>query len=771
MIGSPPGVAGRRPDEMLGQHKPRLSHELIATIRRANTPGPPEDSVQFRVAAWAAVAIGVCACAAEAEIGLGTAAGVIAALSFGMVFSYWTRHRPWRLLKPLIAAAAVAAFVYFFTSVSSIQGIEGLGAVEGPLALLFCFIQVTHSFDVPARRDLLFSLVGSATLMAVAAAQAVDDSFAIYVLIWLATCLWGLMVMWARMTGRARPSWSSALKASAGVLVIAVAVIAALPAPQATHSVVFPSSAASGLPVANPGGLAGRGSKGILPARAGKPGGKIQVGGYLGFAGPLDTALRGHLGNEVVMRVRASKPSFWIGETFDNWNGQSWTQTSKRIQTLSAGPPFNLPPPAFSPANPATDIQTFYVARQIPNLLFGAEQPVQIWFPESKIYLGPGNSLRSPISLGPGTIYSVVSEDTRATAAQLKADGTGQAGLSRTQISRYTQLPGPSGRYRRAHELAVSLTSSHRTTYGKVTAIENWMSSHLHYSTDIPPLEPGQDAVNQFLFGNRTGYCEQISTALAVMLRGLGIPAREAVGYVPGPYNPITDLYEVQAKDAHAWVQVWFPGYGWQSFDPTAVVPLANPSPGEVIGSLAARWIRRLPLGWMAAVLCLMIAGLLIGRKWSKRPRNWTEQVNRALERAGKKAAMKRLPTQTLGEYLTVLGLACPEAMPALEELGHALYQSAYAGREPGPKERKRLLGLALNLRLKQRGRVRRAAHRLTVHQQVAEMEQPGPRGSDRLDPVDSKSALAGEGSSPPEGQGPKASASSHDAPSASGRL
>ena len=67
------------------------------------------------------------------------------------------------------------------------------------------------------------------------------------------------------------------------------------------------------------------------------------------------------------------------------------------------------------------------------------------------------------------------------------------------------------------------------------------------------------------------------------MLRTLGIPAREAVGYVPGPYNPITDLYDIQAKDAHAWVQVWFPGYGWQSFDPTAVVPLANPSPGSTL--------------------------------------------------------------------------------------------------------------------------------------------------------------------------------------------
>ena len=61
------------------------------------------------------------------------------------------------------------------------------------------------------------------------------------------------------------------------------------------------------------------------------------------------------------------------------------------------------------------------------------------------------------------------------------------------------------------------------------------------------------------------------------MLRSLGIPAREAVGYVPGSYNPITDLYDVQAKDAHAWVQVWFPGYGWQNFDPTADGPAGQP--------------------------------------------------------------------------------------------------------------------------------------------------------------------------------------------------
>ena len=119
------------------------------------------------------------------------------------------------------------------------------------------------------------------------------------------------------------------------------------------------------------------------------------------------------------------------------------------------------------------------------------------------------------------------------------------------------------------------------------------MADHIQYTTDIPPLAPGADAVTSFLFGTRLGYCEQISTATVVMLRSLHIAARETVGYVPGPYDPITDLYDVQAKDAHAWVQVWFPGYGWQSFDPTAAVPAGQPLPG--FGAGRHRWARPRP--------------------------------------------------------------------------------------------------------------------------------------------------------------------------------
>ncbi len=94
------------------------------------------------------------------------------------------------------------------------------------------------------------------------------------------------------------------------------------------------------------------------------------------------------------------------------------------------------------------------------------------------------------------------------------------------------------------------------------------------------------DTVEYFLFEQRRGYCEQFASSLAVMACSIGIPARVATGYVPGEYNPFTGLHEVRANDAHAWVEVYFPGYGWSTFDPT---------PGSTAGTgrLPTPWKRR----------------------------------------------------------------------------------------------------------------------------------------------------------------------------------
>ena len=242
------------------------------------------------------------------------------------------------------------------------------------------------------------------------------------------------------------------------------------------------------------------------------------------------------------------------------------------------------------------------------------------------------------------------------------------------------------------------VTTAHATTtYAKVTALEAWMGRHVRYSTDIPPLLPGQDAVNQFLFGTRVGYCEQISTALAVMLRTLGVPTREAIGYVPGPFDPLSDLYEIQAKDAHAWVQVWFPGVGLAELRPDgagaagaarpgrgAALPTSGTRspgfPGHRSAPSAAHW-RRAP--WSLS----RRAGAGAGAR-----RAGSRRVTAELERRGAAAGLKRRPAETLGEYAGTarrLGRwrAGPTRPAPCRRVTALLERAAYGGFEPDSRD------------------------------------------------------------------------------------
>ena len=186
---------------------------ILDTVRRANRPGPPEHSIALRVACAGAVVTGIAACRAEGELTWAVAEGAMVLVAVGMFVSYRTRERPLPWIKPILAAAAVGAFIWFFEQLTG-QVVYDVNTVENPLAVLFVWVQVAHAYDVPARRDLAFSLAGSTSLMAVAAAQAIDLGFGLYVAVWLAFGLVGLVAMWgsASAGGRLRardwpPPW------------------------------------------------------------------------------------------------------------------------------------------------------------------------------------------------------------------------------------------------------------------------------------------------------------------------------------------------------------------------------------------------------------------------------------------------------------------------------------------------------------------------------------------------------------------------------------
>ena len=697
---------------------------LWSRVVEANRPGPAEHSVQFRVASALAVVIAIAACWRQGELSPRLAVFAIAATIVGNALSYRLREHPWRAVKPILAACVVGGFVWFILTVTRSATPGDISTVEAPLAALFAWVLSTHSFDVPARRDVAYSLAGSAALMAVAAAQTVDLSLGIYVVAWLVCGLWGLVSMWQSMSGADGVPWMTLGAAALVVAVLTVVLVSLLPAPHVSTSLIFPSSSAGSPPVDSPSNLTDGGAAG-LPAHAASPTGKTGVGGFLGFAKSLNTGVRATLGDQVVMRVRATRPAFWVGQTYDTWDGQSWVQSTNpadgpAVQKLTSGSPFDIPlasdqQAGLSPAT--TDIQTFYLAQSGPNLVFHADNAQRVYVQAQHLLVTNDGTIVSGTSMGAGTVYTVVSADSTATASQLAASTAGGPGgappvaLPPDQQRRYLQLPHPDAR---VAALAQQITAGIDTSGGsdphteaKVGAIEAWMSSHIHYSTDIPPLAANQNAVDAFLFGSRVGFCEQISTATAVMLRSLGIPAREVVGYVPGSYNPITDLYQVEAKDAHAWVQVWFPGYGWQNFDPTADVPLANPSPGSVIAASTAHVLGHLPWIPIGAVLVIVAIVIEVRRRRIRRPPTWAHRAALDLEHAGARSGIIRGADETLVAYCGRLADSVPGCRDQLLLTASVIEAFVYGGIEPSADQIETMATFARRLRVGRRATTR----------------------------------------------------------------
>jgi transglutaminase-like putative cysteine protease len=158
-------------------------------------------------------------------------------------------------------------------------------------------------------------------------------------------------------------------------------------------------------------------------------------------------------------------------------------------------------------------------------------------------------------------VYTVYSAARRPTDDELRAAEDPAAPVPRN----YLQLPALDPRIWR---LADSLTVGKTARIDQVRAVEGWLKSNFTYTLDLPSSE--EDAtVEGFLFRRRAGHCEYFSTALAVLLRARGIPARNVNGFLGGEWNDGENYLAVTGDHAHSWVEVWFAGWGWVPFDAT----------------------------------------------------------------------------------------------------------------------------------------------------------------------------------------------------------
>jgi len=170
----------------------------------------------------------------------------------------------------------------------------------------------------------------------------------------------------------------------------------------------------------------------------------------------------------------------------------------------------------------------------------------------------------------PVSIYEADSDMARPSPAQLRS-----AGDSLPQFVAVYLRP-PQALDPRIPRLAVQVAGSASNNYDKAVALESYLKGHYGYTLQLLSSPVGDPLAN-FLFERKQGHCEYFASSMAVMLRTLHIPARVVNGFRSDEFNDITGNYVIRAKNAHSWVEAYFPGNGWITFDPTPGGDVATP--------------------------------------------------------------------------------------------------------------------------------------------------------------------------------------------------
>jgi hypothetical protein len=254
---------------------------------------------------------------------------------------------------------------------------------------------------------------------------------------------------------------------------------------------------------------------------------------------------------------------------------------------------------------------------------------------------------------GKGSVYTVYSRSLPVTEETLRA---ADRDVVPDPIKKLYAKPAETTP--RVSNLALAITAKATTTFDKVRAIETWLGANMKYSLNAPLSPPGVDVVDDFLFGTKLGWCEQIASSLVVLARSVGIPARLVTGFAPGARDALTGRFVVREKDAHAWAEIYFAGIGWQGFDPTAAVPLA----GEA--KAGGSWFADARKNAVAIALVILLLVLIAtvapkitaaARRRRARRASWSAGALHRLERVGRKAGRARSPSETPREYARAL--------------------------------------------------------------------------------------------------------------------
>jgi len=287
--------------------------------------------------------------------------------------------------------------------------------------------------------------------------------------------------------------------------------------------------------------------------------------------------------NSVVMRIipngdlRQFQGVRWRGVALTSFDGTHWfndntAQTLLRPAFTTPGflAHFRVPdPPAWRGKVHHPLQYRVLLSALTTDVIFAAYFPSELSGRLRFITYDETQSLRNPRHGYAPFGYDMISDATPPSPAELRA-----ASPDLPQDIRLTYLQLPVQIDPRIAALARQASGSASNNYDRATAIQSYLRNNYAYSLNPPSIEP-KDPVGSFLFNSKTGYCEYFAAAMALMVRTMGIPSRVVNGFQTGSFNRLGGDFVVRARDAHSWVEIYFPRYGWIPFDPTPIDPNA----------------------------------------------------------------------------------------------------------------------------------------------------------------------------------------------------
>ncbi len=720
----------------LGQRGCNMAAPRAEPMSIADTARPAPPSALLYLAGYGVTASGLLAAGLILDRP-GFAAATLALSFAGVTVSFLLRL--WNLAPeavelPGAALAAVVALAGFLSDqpMEAVHG--GIGDRAHSLVILLVWLAVARSFTLVTDGSVLFCCVPTIALTGLAGTMTTEPALTAYFALFVGASVFMLVHENALRARQRALDHTMRLRASLGLqtqlalLCIAGAVLLA--------NLIAPIMTAAGSHlVFTPSGVAGATRSDLQRSAANtafSERGEVLVG-----TGPVT------LSHEEVLRVRADHGSYWRGATFDAYTGHGWRNTLSQPSVVlpDAMPPqqdagdakgtpwrhFRLPESPYEGVGPASHIlrQRVRLINGLFSEIYGAPEIRAVNIPQARLVADSVGTVHLLLSLyarppiqgspfdfsPPGTqrvsnaMYEVVSEVPDQSPSRLRA---APSAIPPAIEAHYLGLDGlPPETVGRLQNVVAQVTGGLTNAYDKAAALRDYVAGQCKYNTGAPPVPSNRDAVEYFLFDSKQGYCDLFATALAMLCRAAGIPARVASGFVQGDYDADTGEFVVRESDKHLWTEVYFAGVGWVPFDAT--------TDAEDISATSTSRHQRLSLwglifsrGWLPPLGILAFVAMITYvlkvevldrmRRVRRRivvhalPATNTAIVQAYLE-AERRLARSRLardPSCTPWEYLEMLRAKlkdAPGALHNMELLTALAVEARYAGRDASPEE------------------------------------------------------------------------------------